>query len=83
MNQSGLDTVAAGASRYRIGWNTLAQSHMITDDLMGGEWCSLPDATGYLKPLKFRNPKAAREWLAACQKVWEGNCQSQERNPGM
>jgi hypothetical protein len=69
MNQSGLDTVTAGASRYRIGWNSLAQSHMIADDLMNGEWCSLPDATGYLKPLKFRNAKGAREWLRLCHEA--------------
>jgi hypothetical protein len=44
---------------------------MIQDDLMGGEWCALPDQCGYLKPLTFRNAKSAREWLDACQKIWK------------
>jgi hypothetical protein len=58
-----LDAVRAGKARYRIGWNSLAQRFMIADDLMGGAWCALPDQTGYLKPLTFRNAKGAREWL--------------------
>lgn len=58
-------------ARYRIRNNPLAdraRPFEILDDLMGGHPCALPDASGYLKTLQFRNEKAAREWLVLCQR---------------
>jgi hypothetical protein len=62
-----LDT--AQAARYRVTVDPAAdrlRPYVIADEHMGGAFCSLPDATGHLKRLTFRNGKSAREWLDAC-----------------
>jgi hypothetical protein len=59
----------AQAARYRVTIDPAAdllRPYVIADELMGGAFCSLPDASGTLKRLTFRNGKGAREWLAAC-----------------
>lgn len=55
----------ARRARYRIVYSPTAERYVITDDHLAGAVCSLPDATGHLKPLTFRNAKGARLWLTA------------------
>lgn len=59
----------ARTARYRIRQNPAAgwaKPFEIIDEQIGGAVCALPDASGYLRELKFRNAKGAREWLALC-----------------
>jgi hypothetical protein len=56
----------ARTARYRIVYSPLATRFKIADELWGGAYCALPDASGYLKQLTFRNAKEARAWLAKC-----------------
>jgi hypothetical protein len=63
-------------ARYRIRNNPLAdraRPFEIIDDLMGGHACALPDASGFLKTLTFRNEKSARAWLVECQQRGTAN----------
>lgn len=56
----------AAHARYRVVQDPLGgwlKPFKIVDDLMGGHTCALPDASGHLKELTFRNGKEAREWL--------------------
>jgi hypothetical protein len=55
-------------ARYRVTTDPLAglaRPFRIADELINGAFCALPDASGHLKVLAFRNAKAARSWLAA------------------
>lgn len=59
----------ARTARYRVALDPAAdrlRPYVIADERMGGEFCALPDASGHLKRLTFRNGKSAREWLDAC-----------------
>lgn len=58
----------AAHARYRIIQDHRAgylRPFKILDELMGGQTCALPDASGHLQELRFVNAKAARNWLAA------------------
>ena len=56
-----------GLARYRIVVDPRAghdKPYRITDDAWNGAYCAVPDASGHLQVLAFRNAKGAREWLA-------------------
>jgi hypothetical protein len=58
-------------ARYRIVATPLSGGYKIADEHMGGAFCSLPDKAGKLIELRFRTGRAARDWLAACNKLEE------------